>query len=330
MLFRIERLVAVFFPLRRSFICSKKINTSCILLLVTFAIAFNSYGFWTSGLGVVEQDDMVVCTTIDKWIHLLKIMALIDTFLTMFLPFLLILSVNMLIIVKLTRNSRNSLSSKMIINVSSAPNDNKPLVTNHSNSAVSASNLLSVPTKLNNSNRNNRHALSSSKMPDDLISVDSASINVVDSRKDSDQDMGRKVSTVSSSFLPNEVSRNRLGQSIKSAAYSLDTRKKQYSRTTRMLLIISTVFLILHGPTAFLKLWYIYTNYIRRSVDNMSPDNNNNNNNRLMETDPVEELLERLTCYIYYLHYSLNFFLYVLNIKNFRSIFLDYCKSKRK
>ena len=40
-----------------------------------------------------------------------------------------------------------------------------------------------------------------------------------------------------------------------------------------------------------------------------------------------DELIERLSCYLYYLNFSINFFLYVLNRSRFREILFGFCKS---
>lgn len=131
-------------------------------------------------------------------------------------------------------------------------------------------------------------------------------------------------------------------------------RKKKYSKTTKVLLTISTTFLILHCPIAICKIWY----FIKSSSDPIQETSTNksifnsttyynadyqlyNNNNssfikmtddsdNAMEANPIEEIIERITCYLYYLNFSLNFFLYTLNGSKFRDIIIRMFRGKSK
>ena len=100
-----------------------------------------------------------------------------------------------------------------------------------------------------------------------------------------------------------------------------EQRKAVYSRTTRMLIIISTTFLILHGPIVYCKTIY-FLKAVSDGILERSDSSIRSNSNDLKEIDtiPLEEIIERLTCYVYYLNFSLNFFLYVLNGSKFRNI----------
>lgn len=83
-----------------------------------------------------------------------------------------------------------------------------------------------------------------------------------------------------------------------------DSRKQKYSTSTKMLLVISNAFLLMNIPMALNKAYYFCKNYF--------------SNSQSIETSGSEEILERVSCYIYYLNFSLNFFLYSIYGEKFR------------
>jgi hypothetical protein len=88
-------------------------------------------------------------------------------------------------------------------------------------------------------------------------------------------------------------------------------RSKYHRRITRMLLIISTAFLLLNTPMHLLKIYYFF----------FSTDDNYDENNS------IESAIEMLTFYLFYTNFSINFFLYSLCGKNFRSSLMDLIKN---
>ncbi|UJR13798.1 hypothetical protein I4U23_000808 [Adineta vaga] len=91
-------------------------------------------------------------------------------------------------------------------------------------------------------------------------------------------------------------------------------RSKYHRRITKMLLIISTTFLLLNTPMHLLKIYYFF----------FSTDDNHDENNS------IESIIEMLTFYLFYTNFSINFFLYSLCGKNFRSSLMDLIKHLRK
>ncbi|CAF1068374.1 unnamed protein product [Rotaria sordida] len=81
-------------------------------------------------------------------------------------------------------------------------------------------------------------------------------------------------------------------------------RSKYHRRITKMLLIISTTFLLLNTPMHLLKIYYFFF-----SIDDTN--------------DSTESIIEMLTFYLFYTNFSINFFLYSLCGKNFRSCLMD-------
>jgi hypothetical protein len=87
-------------------------------------------------------------------------------------------------------------------------------------------------------------------------------------------------------------------------------RSKYHRRITKMLLIISTTFLLLNTPMHLLKIYYFFFS----------------NDDTYDEKNSVESTIEMLTFYLFYTNFSINFFLYSLCGKNFRSSLMDLIK----
>lgn len=103
-------------------------------------------------------------------------------------------------------------------------------------------------------------------------------------------------------------------------------RKKVYWRMTRILLAITTSFLILNFPFCFLKLRYfirgfasitkssavVQSNSNQTDYKNVTPSQSNFREN--MDASIIDELIERVTYYIYYLNFSINFILFAFSV----------------
>lgn len=265
MAFSLERLIAVYFPLKLTSICSKNKTHFTIIFLILFSLVFYSFTFITSGLDLHGKETN--CVTLEVWFQFVTSMVLIDVGITTMIPFCLITFLNLLIAIKL----RNM--PKLEVSISA----NRKI----SRNLLKASNECSVTTNL-------------------MLKVNS--------------------------HCPRLQKKN--------------NRAKAYTEATKTLLIISLVFLILHFPLATNKVWYFISENISKLDDeiledysNLNDYNNNKNNtvnttalNEMpvkLESSEYEEIFERITCYIFYLNFSLNFFLYTYNKSKFRRIILN-------
>lgn len=102
-LFSVERLIVVCFPIKIFLVCNQRKKYASVLFLTVFAFSIYSFSLITSGLE--HQKDTYSCVTKEKWFNLVKLMAFIDTILTMIIPFFLISISNILIVIKLFRFS---------------------------------------------------------------------------------------------------------------------------------------------------------------------------------------------------------------------------------
>ena len=95
--FTAERFFAVNFPLKHMSQCIPRLSRVIILLIVIPAIFFYIYPAFFA----TEIDKYGHCREKESHLHLLNLINLIDTILTMILPFILVLVLNLLIIRKL-------------------------------------------------------------------------------------------------------------------------------------------------------------------------------------------------------------------------------------
>jgi hypothetical protein len=105
------------------------------------------------------------------------------------------------------------------------------------------------------------------------------------------------------------------------------SKVKNISKMTKLLFIISSTFLLLNMPIALGKIWSFY-----RSYD--SHQNSIKMTKRIQDTSEEssqtlnEEILERISFYLYYLNFSINFFLFTINESKFRERIWTVLKSK--
>ena len=249
----------------------------------------------TSGVEYFESEKTDMCVPLNKWEKVSRVMVLYDVIFVIFIPFILISITNMLIVVKLLNlKSPIKLLTKSITKSSS----------------IGTNNSIRNRTRLRSDKSiNSHHELN----------------NFLDQTYEHMQRRGHDDDNMSFDL-------ESFGSSAKYIS-NISNRIKRYSKTTTVLFTISTTFLILNCPTAIVKLWYIIKNsryeialenFIKNS--NMTQENflklNKSMTNLTLSNDfitsPFEELAERVSCYLYYLNFSLNFFLYNLNGSKFR------------
>ena len=260
--------------------CRKRLT---LFLLVLFSLTFYSYTLFTTV--ILKENDKDTCTTPDNMIGLVKTMALIDSILTFILPFKIVLIINLAIIIKMLKFKREK-KPKMLLS-------QKKNSSRYKNSIAG--------------NNNNQSEIQDSQIKDMIEKTQRE--DLLSSNKEC---KFCKNIEKNSSFTEHLVN------------IELFNRNKVYWKMTRMLLAISISFLILNFPIFFSKLLY-FIKYLKsrefeKKITNKTTlettrptttllhvlDNVQENMNATI----IEELIERLSCYIYYLSYSINFVLY--------------------
>ena len=335
-MFNIERLIGVLFPLKRLSACNKKKNNICIFSILSFALIFYSAFLLTAGIEVQHHEStnpVKSCVTIEKWIGIAKFQVFSDIILTMLVPFVLILISNILIIFKLTDVSLFKKGKSIsIFTLRSKFKRKKYLSRDGSCSSFEYTTECTTPQ------RSIRKSISltdqsSCEIKSGQIKIPLKSIGL---KNDELSRLARRNSSLN-------IRQTGLSKTMKLK------RTEKYSRTTRVLIFISITFLMLHAPIAYSKIRYYYKsglgfdtendaiNDVKESLNELSlvasqknitftsselfeGMNMNSTNIQVsyMEANDSDEIFERITCYIYYLNFSLNFFLYALAGATFR------------
>ena len=104
--FTTERFVVVAYPLKRSQYNSATRARYAVTILTFLALLLYSPSLWTSGIELTRSERTALplyetqCVTLRQWLRFTRQMNIIDFFLTFIIPFLTIVTLNTLIIVK--------------------------------------------------------------------------------------------------------------------------------------------------------------------------------------------------------------------------------------
>ena len=94
--FTCERYIAICFPLKRNLMCSVKREKIVVICLTLIAGVIYNFSFWTSGMQ--QFGPKRKCVMNIEYMYFLNIVTWIDTFLTMVIPFFIIVTVNSLVL----------------------------------------------------------------------------------------------------------------------------------------------------------------------------------------------------------------------------------------
>ncbi len=121
--FTTERYIAVHFPLKRQELCTTRRAKIVVVALALFAGVTYSFGAWTSGLEVSALDPFSrpICKPLSKYHTLVSILDNMDTAITLILPFIAILVMNIKIGCKVVQfyRERKSVAIERVTETSS-------------------------------------------------------------------------------------------------------------------------------------------------------------------------------------------------------------------
>jgi hypothetical protein len=255
--FSIQRLIVVYFPFKKHEFCSKSKTRLIIFSIIIFGGLFYSFSLVSTGINKNS------CVVIEEWYSFAKVFMLIDAIQSIFLPFIIILLSNTLIMVKLMKkfNSKNQQRSE--------------------------------------------------------------SFKMLESNKSLDENINHKHQNIS------QISQKH--------------NQKSNKDTTKTLLLIAITFLILNFPIACLKTYnYIFYNNdlllnnftFYDNTTNILSDYHNSFNislteyiftlEQMVDSTNTKQIIEKLASFIYYVNFSINFFLYTLKTRQFREKFFGY------
>ncbi|XP_066988625.1 thyrotropin-releasing hormone receptor-like [Macrobrachium rosenbergii] len=241
--FTVERFIAVCYPLLRAAVCTVRRARMVILLLTIIALLLYSYLLVAAAPGMHPEAGRTICKLRDEYVEVATAMNYVDTVLTLILPVITIVTLNVRI-------------ARCVWHVEKLRHS---MTLAHSHS--------SPPAVANNSSDSGRRGAggNSSGPVTSTATQDSANSSVV------------------------VVAGNRGGQRIRSQ-----------NKVTKMLLIISTVFILLNLPS------YVIRGYIFFWCDNSC------------ETSSLFYTLQQTFTLLFYTNFAINFLLYCVTGQNFR------------
>ena len=110
--FTVERLIAVQYPLQRPYMCTVRRAKIIISALTVTTLACHVYSLFTAGITDGGPDGKSTCDLLPDYYRFMHVVNLLDTVLTLVIPFILIVVMNTLIAKNLIVFSRTFNSSK--------------------------------------------------------------------------------------------------------------------------------------------------------------------------------------------------------------------------
>lgn len=315
-----ERFLVVYFPFKRATVSRKKATISVIIIIST---CFYSFSLISSNLKPFENE--MQCVTLGEWFELAHVFVMFDVALTMIVPFILISIFNFLIVFRLNNQSNQPFeysANKRTRTLSIFSNEQKKanwkmerLQITHKRFSI-LSNHFSELICLNKSITKNSPFAIKSYSTNHIIRLKASSINSLCSNYDT-------IKTIRT------VKQSKLSELTKSKS------KIKFKKTTCILLFISTCFLCLNMPITICKIFFfIYPNESRFEIKSMNQQNKTAQYIQIaiqaIGNNLSEKIVERLSCYIYYLNFSVNFFLYNLNLLKTKKTLLGLLASLRQ
>jgi hypothetical protein len=267
-------MLAVCFPFRQINLCRTTENKTSIVVVVVFGLIIYLFNLKASGIKMFDSKNK--CVSVDKWVIFSIYMTIIDIILTMIVPFIIISVINTLIAAKLTKFSckgtlRKRRKNSDISFVASKFDSSNYSIAQFKSSFKSTSTRidhirLSIPNNNNNNNVARKSFTPSINLQIPDVNVDSMRLRSIKppqiQRKayasfKTQFTYERSYSTCSFSLIPptelNSRRQSKVRNNSSVSKYHLSDksisnrshRNKIYSRTTKVLLSISTCFLVL-------------------------------------------------------------------------------------
>ena len=331
MLFSIERTIAVCFPLRRYEICTCTRNKSSFIIIISLGLLLYLFSLKTTGLE--EHDSRSSCVLHKKWLKFVSYMSFGDMIIAIFIPFVFILFANLLISIKLIRFSSSFAMLKKIFCKCSTKQSSTSENCNSDELSFSLNKCgKSEPMCLAKSNL---RRLTKGDMPKSFIS------NAPKRSKSYSRTL-RVLFTISTTFilLNFPIAMNKMWYFFKYHntsfsdvilqydSYENQTSEQQMEKYEKMPDTNYMLDLFENNDPGFNYSVHdeaVYANksshYTEIPYEELEPDKSNAN--------PLEEIIERISCYLYYLNFSLNFFLYSTTGSKFRNNLLGMLRRQR-
>ncbi|XP_043584033.1 thyrotropin-releasing hormone receptor-like [Bombus pyrosoma] len=275
--FTVERFIAIQYPLHRPHICTIARAKTIVLVLVILALASHSYSFVTAG--VINRDGEDYCDLKVEYLETMKIISIIDSIASLIAPLVLIIVMNTMIMRNLLRFSRR-------FKQSSTTSTDCP---SREQSDINLNQIPSAGSSNNGAGGINLGPVVGGRRPPSQQSFHSSKNN--HSHHSRHQTTSAPSSTPRNACQLPEIATRCIH--IRSSSRNLVSTRNQQS-ITKMLLLISTVFILLNLPSYVIRLCVFFFTLARKNT----PD--------------LLWCLQQFFMLLYYTNFSINFLLYAM------------------
>ena len=304
-----ERLLLLYYPFKKLSRKKKLGNYAIASTLLLFALTFYSFAIFTSEIKTNAQGQ--TCQPHDEWFNFVKTIGIIDSFITIMIPFFLVLLINFAILIKMAKYKEENSNSFGMRDLTSEITNTRTFL---------------PPLELIKSGQPQcSYVKESPNAAPSLHSFKCAELKTLNE--------SIKIKTPSASPKEQKVRRTsfddvnvREGVQLNLAPNISIQRSRVYWRVARVLLVISLCFLLLNLPVFFLQLSYFIggTKMIDKKAARplaTAVDFKNSSVAPVEDTGSSTsfiELIERIVYYIYYLSFCVNFIIFD-RLSNFKA-----------
>ena len=263
--FTVERFIVVYFPLMRLVFCTKGRATMVVLALLATSLVLYNFALWTHKVQKYPWGDHYECQFLEQFTVIIQVLSIGDTILTMVLPSLIIIVFNILSAVGVWRFLRQERSQGGNVREEAIPMTE-----------------VTLTTEYDTTNHDNKYL---NRSTNQLGTSGSRKGSATASITDFQLAIKRRSSTPSLPYvLRRHSSRPQSGVQLK---------------TTRTLITISSLFVLLNLPSHAFRVWVM-----------VHPPEG--------QASETVHLWQLVCQFLYYLNFSCNLFMYCACSKMFR------------
>ncbi|XP_034948966.1 thyrotropin-releasing hormone receptor-like [Chelonus insularis] len=292
--FTVERFIAVQYPLQRPYICTVARAKTIILILVILALGCHSYVFVTAGVIKSRDGSEDICDLKLEYLEVMRIINITDTVASLIAPLILIVVMNTMIMrnfLKFSRRFKQAPTMTTVISNQCPSRERSEINLNQIPSGSSGNSGIilgtrRVPSQQSSHSSKHNHSHHSSTGMAVAVQTTATAIGTTAPPVMSSSAQGRN-----GVFSPPEVVTRCIH--IRSSSRNLATTRNQQS-ITKMLLLISTVFVLLNLPSYAIRLCIFFFALARR------------------DRPALLWCLQQFFMLLYYTNFSINFLLYAM------------------
>ncbi|KAK7792154.1 hypothetical protein R5R35_004180 [Gryllus longicercus] len=312
--FTVERFIAVQYPLHRPHMCTVARAKTIVLVLCAVALLSHSYTLWTAGIQS-GADGSEVCDLLDEHHDLMRIINIVDSLATLIVPLVLIIVMNAMITRNLLRFGRRFKqdgggAGSLATVASEPPGHDRSDINLNQIPTTGRTSLLRSAKESSNTSSSNNHRPQRQGSQQSFHSSKSNHSRQLPSRNSHPQQPPEPTTPIRCIH-------------VRSSSKNLVSTRTQQS-ITKMLLLISTVFILLNLPSYVIRLYaFVFFSLWRRQ--------------------PPASLwcMQQFFMLLYYTNFSINFLLYSmcgitfrrclwqLILKTLKSLSRSHCNPQR-